>query len=122
MSGIWYFCATGRRQRAAARDLAEHRYDLVLRDQLGDRARRFFGTALVVFDEQPDFPPAEHAAAVLISSTASWAPSTEDCPNEAPSPVREPYMPTRMSPVVLCSAVPDRRSQRQRQSSTSAKR
>src|SRR5690606_26592601 len=45
-------------------------------------------------ERPPSTPPA-----LLISSTASCAPSSDDWPNEAPSPVSDAYRPTRMSPV-----------------------
>src|SRR5687768_1135884 len=63
----------------------------------------------------PSTPPAS-----LISWTASCAPSTEDCPNDAPSPVSDPYMPTTISPVVSCP-VPGRRSQAVLMAATHAK-
>ena len=52
-------------ERAAARHLAQHGNDFVLRDQLGDGVRRFLRPALIVFDQQPDFPPAEQPAGVV---------------------------------------------------------
>ena len=52
-------------QRPAAGDLAEHRHDLVLRDQFRDGVGRLFRPALIVFDEQPDLPAAEQPAGVV---------------------------------------------------------
>jgi len=54
--------------------------------------------------------PLSRPPAALISSTASSVPSFDDWPNEAPSPVSDPYMPMTMSPP-LSVAAPGRRSQ-----------
>ena len=69
------------------------RHDLVLRDQLGDGVRRLFGLALVVLDEQLDLAPAEQPAGVVDLLDGELGAFVDDWPNDAPSPVSDPYMP-----------------------------